>query len=154
LPEPSLWLMLKWSGKPVVIQHLLFSNHSDKEMCQTNVCSPILCYGFHLDTFLLSPLISYGYQIQSDYYIRPPSLLNHRLCWSPQIADALACCTGRSRFMSGLHSWKSHTNQNCANRKQSFHLKQCNSWGLADWQTYPVWIFIETQSYTTYTWVI
>jgi len=38
----------------MVIKHLLVSNHSLQETCQTNVCLPGLCCRFHSDTFLLA----------------------------------------------------------------------------------------------------
>jgi hypothetical protein len=48
----------------MAIKHLLVSNHSQQETCQTIACLPGLCYTFHLDTFLLALQVSWEYQTQ------------------------------------------------------------------------------------------
>jgi len=50
---------------------------------------PGLCYWFNSDTFLVAIPVSWGYQTQWQYYTRPFSKRNCRLCWSLQIADAM-----------------------------------------------------------------
>jgi len=55
------------------------------------------------------------------------------------LATQLKACMGSSCFTPGLRSWKSHTKQNRTNWTQNSHFKQCNSWGLRDWQLHPIY---------------
>jgi len=52
-------------------------------------------------------------------------------------SDKLLSYTQVSFYVT-VSSWRSHTNRNCANWTQNSHLKLCISWGLGDWQPYPI----------------
>ena len=91
MPGSSKWclsLLMAYS-KAKEIKHVTILNRK----CQTNVCLPELCYRLHSDTFLLALPVSWGYQTQREYYIKPPSYLNQAFLKSINTLCTAHCIT-------------------------------------------------------------